>query len=239
MNVSLFVWRVVSRLLPRSRIIPPENFKVFYEVPPEPFLSETVQAFRAVYALPPWNEEWASEAVETKLRREVSARGVIALLFQEGRVAGFSWGAVTDPEGIIPRVVASFPKQVEEASRGLTEGLLPLLPDRFFFWDEIALLPEARGGLEPIRWLTLPVLQFAWNQGVRGVLFRSTPEAKIVRLTRLLGFQVIWRREVRGLEEIYLFLSDLKPILTLAQRVDSRQVAKVMKLLSKITKAKS
>lgn len=240
MNVALNVWRVVSWFLPRREIALPRNILVFQKTPPEEYLRKLIKAFQEVYSAPPWDEDWSPKRVQEKLHQELLG-GVLVLLMgkNQRRVTGFSWGAIISPEGVIPRVAASFPKQPKEATQGLKEKLIPLLPPHFFYWDEIALCPEARGGIEPIRRLTLPLLKFARDEGVKSVLFRTTPEAKIVSLTRLLGFQPIFRRKVKGLKEMYLYLSDLRPILRFAQHANAHQVGKIMRILSRTPRARS
>jgi hypothetical protein len=225
------LWQVISLLPGGKRNVPPPGMVlVFNELPPEALLKKLIETYIEVYALPPWNEKWKPEKVKAKLQAEVSG-GILVLLWKEGMVAGFSWGAIITPQEVIPRVVASFPElNEEEAKRGL-ERLLPLLPPRIFYWDEIALLPPFRKGLEPLRLLILPPLQFAWKNRIRVVLFRTTPAAKIVPLARFMGFEKIFEREVSGMIEIYLYLPDILPLLRIAQAADAHLVSWVMSVL--------
>lgn len=227
------MWEIVSWLLPRQKIGLPENVLVFHEIPPKKLLQELVRAFQKVYAASPWNENWPPEKVEKKLRQELPG-GVLVLILRKGKVVGLSWGAIVAPQEIPPRIEASFPGEVEETKKGL-EKVLAFLPTRLFYWDEIALLPGARGGLEPIRQLILPVLEFSREKGVKSILFRTTPESSIVRLAYLMGFFPIFRRSVGGVEELYLYLSNLQPFLQVARRGNMRQVARIMKRFSRFS----
>lgn len=236
MNLTILVWRVVSLFLPDREIKLPPNAMVFKELPQEALLKKLVRAYQRVYREDSsWAEEWPAEEIETKLRGELPGGVLVLLLDKSQEVVGFSWGAIVEVEGVIPRIVASFPGRPDEAAQGLEEKLLPLLPKRFFYWDEIGLVPEVRGGLESIRSLTRPLLKFAQEQGVRSVLFRTNPEAKIVSFTRLMGFCPIFRRSVEEKEELYLFLSNLHPILKIAQSLNGRKAKRIMRILSRFS----
>ncbi len=207
-------------------------------MPQKELLEGLVRAFQVIYSMPPWNEDWLPRKVEDKLRQELQ-EGILVLLLKEPyEVVGFSWGAVISPTAIIPRIVASFPKDTKEPSEGL-EYLISRLPKKFFYWDEIALLPKAQTGLKPLRWLTLSVLQFAREKGVKSVLFRTTSGSKVVRLARFMGFRKVFARRVGGVEEIYLYLEDLEPFLKIAEVADIRKVVMVMKLLARFLKTRS
>jgi hypothetical protein len=231
MKLVVWLWKVVSWFLPREKVPVPGNVLVLRELPEGDMLNGLVQAFQTVYSAPPWNEDWSPVRVGNKLRQELREGVLVLLLEGPCEVVGFAWGAVIPPVAIIPRIVASFPQETEEPSEGLKD-LISRFREKLLYWDEIALLSKAQRGLEPLRWLTLPVLQFAQEQGVKSVLFRTTPGSKVVGLTRFLGFRRVFARKIGDLEEIYLYLEDLRPFLKITEFADSRKVAAVMKLLS-------
>ena len=236
----VLIWRIASWFfLIWKKIVIPQNTLVFDKMPPKESLERLIKSFQKVYYEFPWNENWPAEKVKKKLKEELKD-GELVILEQSEEVKGFAWGAIVNPSMVIDRVIASFPGDInKEETQKQMDLLMGRLPQKFFYWDEIGLLSNARGGLESIRRLILPLLQFANRKRAKSILFRTTSGSKIIRLAQLMGFKIVFRRQLGGrIKEIYLFLSDLQPLLTLAERADSHLVAKLMILLSSFSKAK-
>lgn len=53
-----------------------------------------IECYKAVFAAPPWNEDWWTDAlVEAVIDRYAGSNAKILLAVENGRVIGFAWGA--------------------------------------------------------------------------------------------------------------------------------------------------
>jgi len=149
---------------------------------------------------------------------------------QKWPVAGFSWGAVIPVDGLeihIGTVLGKRPAGLETALR--LRGV-----KRIVYFHEFAVLKQFRGGLDPVRFLLRPGLELGLAQGVRQTLFWSTPGSKIVPLSLYMGYEPIFRLEVKRKEIIFLFNHNFLPLLKIAQNLEGRPVARFMRVSSRI-----
>lgn len=208
--------------LPKGRyILSPGNFPTFYgRLPDEPLLSQLVQAYQEVFREPPWNEAWPEEEVRQNLHQEIVAakNGFLTLYLKDGKVAGFSYGAVL-PADELPAYIALM----------LTN--MPNLPTRrdgqVAYYAELAIRQFARGTTMPLIFLFRPGLEYAKTLGARSCLFWTTPESKIM-LVKAVGFEVVAETQHDSKPIIFLYHSNFRPLLTLIQHANWKTVGRFM-----------
>lgn len=242
LRISLIriIWRGITFFLPISKtekaIIPgPKKFLTFSGLPSSlKFLSDLTKTYQKVFADSPWRENWKEKDVINKLKREADNPPFFLVLMQgdeKSPIEGFSWGGIVSAKGLenkILPVLGVKPKGLEKElqNRGI---------DKILYFYEIAILPQFRGGLNPLRFLIRPGFELGYRNNVNQALFWSTPMSKIVPLSLYFGYEIIFRcRDAKDHEIIFLFNPDCIPFLKVLQNIDEvslkRKIAKITRL---------
>jgi len=199
----------------------------------EGFLKEKVaEAFIKVFSERPWNENWLKEEVLAKMDRELTENSFIVVLRgnENFPVAGFCWGRilkVDELETHIEPALGVKPIGLENSIRKLAGK-----DERILYFHEFAILRQFRRGIEPLRFLLLPSLQFGWLQGVNKTLFWTSPESKIFPLSLYMGYRPILETKAKEKKIYFMYNPDFRSLLNIAQRIKERRVAKIMRFTS-------
>jgi len=198
-----------------------------------PLQEEVVKAFQTVFSEPPWYENWAKDDVLGKMNRELTGNSFIVVLRgnADSPVAGFCWGGILNvgelEEHITPALGAR--------PVGLQNALMRVAgDDRILYFHEFAILRAFRGGVEPLRLLLLPSLQFGWTQGVKRTLFWTTPASRIFPLSLYMGYEPIWKTESKGKDIFFMYHPNFAVFLRIIQRINGPSVAKIVRLNSRL-----
>lgn len=213
------------------------GFFVFSRLPTKTLLrSGLIRAYQQIFSQPPWEENWSEEKVLAKIEREIRIRGRSFLVLMAGTkewpVAGFSWGAIVPLSAVEKRIASALGVD----PKGLVEDILrERRVKELVYFDELAILPSFRGGLEPLRGLVRPGLELGYAQGIKQTLFWSTPESKIVPLVLGMGYEPLPISITRGEKKIiFLFNPNFIPLLKILQRFGGKKIAKILRIVSRI-----
>jgi hypothetical protein len=214
----------------------PPRYHVYegLEAVPEEVLREVARSYARVFSEPPWNEEWESEDVLEKIRRELRYPSCLTTMDgdEEWKVGGFAWGAVVPREEAARRTVEAHRFEQEESRRLIEEGIKKHLKgEKVFFLDEVAVLRPFRGGMSPIQFLVRPVLEKALAEGATEGIGWTSWSSKIAPLSLYLGFSTKVA-ETEGI--VLLYNPDLRPLVKIAQNVDGRSLERLIGLASKV-----
>lgn len=235
-------WRLPLYQPGRAPIRIPDRFKFSHEPPSGPALDSLVLAYQRVFREASyWAEEWPYEKVVEKLRPEVGRPSSFLVTMEKsgGSVVGFAWGEEIRAADLPNRISQALGKSADEL-RDLTAALAKKGITHVLYADEFGILNEARSGIEPVRGLLQPWLEWGWfNFGVTSALFWTTPASPINRLALYMGFEpVFWTQIEDGKEIVFLLNRDFKPLLKICQNISERQVARLMKIGDRILGSK-
>lgn len=193
-----------------------------------------VKAYQQIFSEPPWQEKWSEEKILEKIERELTGNSFLVMLKgnQDFPVAGFCWGRIMR----ISELEKHIKSALGESPVGLEENLLKKTrkDERILYFHEFAVLRRFRKGLEQIRYLLRPSLEYGWLQGVHKTLFWSTPESKIVPLSLYMGYEPIYKTNILKKQIIFLFNPAFSPLLKINQRIKGRTVAKAMGFIARL-----
>lgn len=234
-----FVWKVVTvffRAKPfgEARVPYPSWVKVFMKkAPPQEILGHMGDTYAEIFTDPMWGEEWTSEEAIEKFEKEVNSTRPSFLSIVEGGtqnpVGGLCWGALIPVEEVEKEAFSSLGVKPE----GLEKVLREKGVKRLLYYHEVALLSRFRRGPEPVKFLVRPGLELSFSHGVRANMFWSTPDSKIVPLTRLLGYEIIFRtKNEHGAEIIFMFNPDGRANLESAQNFTGKYFSVIFKFFS-------
>lgn len=204
----------------------PENFQAYYGFDESIGKSGLAKAYQEVFAAPPWNEKWSEEDVLEKLKRETDHPGSVTVLMKgrDRSVQGFSWGRLLETKDLESEATPALGKKPE----GLWDHVSKHAGERLFYFHEIAILPQARAGVDPIRFLIRPGLKLANQDGVHQDLFWSTPESKIVRIALLFGYeQVFGCSDSHEHPIVFMNHPDNREFLNALEHADQRDLARL------------
>ncbi len=223
--VATFAMRVSDE----APIKMPDNFRLFLSsLPEEPTLSSLIRSFQKVFSEPPWEEQWDENNVLHKITREAGGKDSFLVVMQgnENLISGFSWGALVKIHELASRVSLSIGSTMDNL-----EDIVALVgPGRIVYFDEFAILSGFRRGVDPVRFLLRPALELGYRQGVTRTIFWSTPGSRIVPLAKMMGYEIIGRRNLRSKEKeiIFLFHSNFVPMLKLIQHASESFITGLM-----------
>lgn len=214
-----------------------EKFELFYGMPYDQLiLSGLIRAYKKVFSENPWYENWQEDEIFLKIKEELKGEKSFLVIIrgnEEWPVAGFAWGAIISLNEVEIRA--------EKALGQLPSGLLEIIKkekkgDKILYFDEFAIISSFRKGLEPIRFLLKPALEFGVKEKVFQTIFWSTPESKVVPLARFMGYKTIFEclPEKKKNKIIFLYNPNFQPLLKIAQKINSKDVARFMRIASKI-----
>lgn len=236
-----FVWKIVTffyRVKPpgKGRVSYPSWVKVFInEAPPRQVVEDMADTYTEIFTDPMWGETWTKEEAIAKFVKEVNPSRPSFLCVVEGDeknpVGGLCWGALIPVEKVEKEAFSALgvkPEGLEETLR--KRGIKHLL-----YFHEVALLPRFRKGPEPVKFLVRPGLELAFDHGVKANMFWSSPESKIVPLTKLLGYETIFRTQnEHGAEIVFLFNPNGAANLKSAQNFTGKYFSVIFKFFSRI-----
>jgi len=252
-RLFLKLWTIRIKVSDRGKAsIKPQEQEEYYPyfqhgAIPESILKSLALAFQTVFSLPPWNEKlWKEALVRKKVYTEIGTESNPVLTVKMGDskfpICGFSWGAIIKTTSVASRVIRglllSSDIEYEQDIRSQAQELEKILTEKgeqILFYDEFAILPGYRSGVDPIRFMFRPGFEMAFEQGVRRVIFWSTPESKIVPLAIFMGFQPILKLDIGEKRIVFLYSKDFVSLLKAAQSIESRKVKRVMSFLSKLS----
>ena len=214
----------------------PGKFIFSHEVPlvPEPLVAAYQRVFKeATY----WAETWSQEAVQEKLEREVG-RKTSFLVTMEGNlempIAGFAWGEILHPNQLGYRIGKALQKTPADFDH-LANKLIRRGVNRFVYADEFGIISSFRSGIDPVRGLLQPWLEWAWlEKQVFACLFWTTQSSPIYKLGLYMGFEPIFRTQVEGKDIVFIFNKDFRPLLKVCQNLKTRQIVKLLTAAEKI-----
>ncbi len=130
------------------------------------------------------------------------------------------------------------------AALGKTAGelkeIVAVLAQRHIFEllyaDEFGVLKKFQNGVEPLRGLLRPWLEWGWHAyRIRACLFWTTPASPIYKLALYMGFEPVFRTQMEdgGKEIVFLLNRDFRPLLKVAQNMNGRQIARIMMAVSR------
>ncbi|XOB40862.1 MAG: hypothetical protein ACKKMW_02230 [Candidatus Nealsonbacteria bacterium] len=225
----------------KSPIQPQSHQKYYsyfsYESISENMLKSLIRAYQSVFSEPPWEETWEEILVKEKIENEITGKPVLTIMGGnfENPVTGFSWGSLIDTDSVAERIKSGLltkAESVDEQKVQSIENFLKKRSDKILFYDEFAILSQFRGGVDQIRFLFRPGLEMAFEHGVKQTIFWSTPESKIVPLAIFMGFRPISTIMISGKKVIFLYNSDFRSVLKIAQSMPAKKIKKIMSLFS-------
>jgi hypothetical protein len=242
-----WISRIVTWKLPlyqpgRAPIRVPDRFKFSHEPPSGPALNSLVSAYQRVFREAAyWSEKWSADDVIEKLRREVGRPSSFLVTMEKsgGSIVGFAWGEKIRAADLPDRIGQTLGKSADEL-RNLTAALAQKRITRVLYADEFGILNEARSGIDSVRGLLQPWLEWGWfDLGVTSALFWTTPDSPINRLALYMGFEPVLETEIgNGKKIVFLLNADFEPLLRICQNVDERQVVRLMRISHLILKSR-
>ncbi len=216
----------------------PERFILAHQPPVGAILQALIKAYQKVFKEASyWVEDWSQETVQQKLEMEVG-RKTSFLVTMAGNekmpVVGFAWGEILNPYQLENRISKSLGKSPTDFNQ-LTNQLLRRNVNRFVYADEFAIVAGFRNGIEPIRGLLQPWLEWAWlERQVISCLFWTTPASPIYKLGLYMGFEPIFRTQVEEKDIVFIFNKDFRPLLKICQNLDTRRGIRLIIVVEKI-----
>src|SRR5215213_8297390 len=141
-----------------------------------------------------------------------------AVLLDEAtqKVTGFSWGGICTRDELETRMLG---RQPEEYSPTVVEHVLRALNmdpgDKLVFWDELAVLREARQGGAAFRLLCRLTLEQATQHANRGIFFTAR-DSSLLELCTTVG----WKPVLESGHLAFLQHRDLKSLLVMLQVIE-------------------
>ena len=247
-NKYQLVRYLLSVLTWRLKIWPPGEapirfvrFSLTHEPPcqAEALVTAYQQVFKeAAY----WAEEWPAEEVLGKLRREVIPPDsfLVTMMGDEKTpVAGFAWGTKISADALATRIAGALGKTADELKE-----IVAILARRhiseLIYADEFGILKRFQNGIEPIRGLLRPWLEWGWHiYHLRTCLFWTKPTSPIYKLASYMGFEPVFWAKDGGKEIVFLLNRDFRPLLKIAQNMSSHQIVRIMMAVSEKRRKKS
>ncbi len=214
----------------------PGKFTLSHEVPlaPKPLVAAYQQVFKeAAY----WAEKWPAKTVLAKLRSEVVPPDSFLVTMagdDENPVAGFAWGTKIGADELVTRIAKALGK-----TAGELKDIVALLARRhiseLLYADEFGVLKKFQNGIEPVRGLLRPWLEWGWHAyHIHTCLFWTTPASPIYKLALYMGFEPMFRTQMEdgGKEIVFLLNRDFRPLLKICQNLNSHQIARIIMVVS-------
>jgi len=208
------------------------EFVLSHEPPTDTLLNGLVAAYKQVFKETEyWAEDWPTEVILAKLQREVvPPRSFLTLMAgnNEWPVAGFAWGAKVGRKDLPNRIAPTLGKTEEEL-----DDLVTVLARRgvknLIYADEFGVMRKFQGGLEPVRGLLRPWLEWAWHAyRVHACMFWTTPSSPIYSLACKMGFRSVYSTEVERKEIVFLLNPDFRFLLKVVQNMGDREIARFL-----------
>ena len=214
----------------------PGKFTLSHEVPLVP--KSLVVAYQRVFKEATyWAENWSEEDVLTKLQREVFSPDSFLVTMEgdlETPIAGFAWGEILAPTNLGERIAKALQKKPAEFD-GLIDMLLRFRITKLVYADEFAIVARFRNGIQPVRGLLQPWLEWAWLENqVFSCLFWTTPASPIYKLGVYMGFEPIFWIKDGNKDLVFIFNPDFRPLLKICQNLDTRKIARLMTMTEKV-----
>ena len=214
------------------------RFVLTHQSPQGSTLEALIKAYQKVFQEASyWAETWSREAVQEKLEREVG-RKTSFLVTMEGNlempIAGFAWGEILHPNQLGYRIGKALQKTPADFDH-LANKLIRRGVNRFVYADEFGIVARFRNGIDPVRGLLQPWLEWAWlERQVFACLFWTTQSSPIYKLGLYMGFEPIFRTQVEGKDIVFIFNKDFRPLLKVCQNLKTRQIVKLLTAAEKI-----
>jgi hypothetical protein len=216
----------------------PEQFVLTHRPPIGTTLEALIKSYQTVFREASyWAEIWSRETIQEKLDREVS-RQISFLVTMEGNqkmpIAGFAWGEILHPTQIGYRIAKALQKSPADFDQLVNEFLRRGV-SRLVYADEFAIVARFRNGIDPVRGLLQPWLEWAWLENqVISCLFWTTPASPIYKLGLYMGFEPIFWTQVGDKDIVFIFNKDFRPLLKICQNLETRKIARLMVMAEKI-----
>ena len=210
----------------KAKIIKPVNFFYFLNDFPKKFKKEVLLCYQKIFSEPPWSENWEDEEVLRKLEKELKGgKSFLSIMLnnQNNMVVGLCWGAIINPNNIKERIDTISNESLNKLENYLEKRGI----DKVLFFDELGILKNFRGGVNPLRFLTLPGFEIGYKNNVKQAIFWSTPASKIVPFMKLLGFKTI----IKEGKIVILYSRNFTSVLKIARNI---KAGWLMGFLSKI-----
>ncbi|MBU4350970.1 hypothetical protein L6250_01910 [Candidatus Parcubacteria bacterium] len=215
----------------------PNRFELTHQPSVGLALESLIRAYQTVFKEASyWAEIWSREAIQEKLEREVDRQSsflVTMLGDKEMPIAGFAWGEILAPTNLGPRIAKALQKKPAELD-GLIDKLLRFRITKLVYADEFAIVARFRSGIEPVRGLLQPWLEWAWLENqVFSCLFWTTPASPIYKLGLYMGFEPVFWTKVEEKDIVFILNRDFRPLLKICQNMNSRQIARILMAVSR------
>lgn len=222
--------------LKNSEIKVPPRYRIFNGIPPEKIQKDISRCYKELFSGPPWYENWEEKEIIEKINKELKSNlSFLTVMCGEGEypIVGFCWGAIIDRAEICNRIAAVLSvKKNSKFLKDFERYLKKRGVKKVVYFDELGLLKEGRGGVNPLRFLTLAGFNKARKNGVKKAIFWSTYNSKIVPIMKMMGFETI--AKIRKKKIIFLYSPNCYPVLKIAQNISHKKVISIMKLASVI-----
>ncbi len=230
--LSRVLLRVVSVFysLENDTVPTPETYKSFFDGDiPEKIEKELIKSYKEIFREEPWNEEWTNNQVAAKIKKDLVGKDTFLIVIEkESKVKGFAWGSVIKQ--------GEMPKRAAEAMRVAEYNFSIAVPndkEKVLYCDELALLKEARGGIDPVRHLVKKILEYGLSKGLTATAFWSTPRSKIVPIAQMMGYHKCGGGVARGKEIVFLFNPSFTSLLKITKHLNSKHANIFMALQKK------
>ncbi|PIR58552.1 MAG: hypothetical protein COU70_00200, partial [Parcubacteria group bacterium CG10_big_fil_rev_8_21_14_0_10_35_15] len=107
--------------------------------------------------------------------------------------------------------------------------------DRLVYADEFAILAEFRNGINPVRGLLQPWLEWAWLENqIFSCLFWTTQDSPIYKLGLYMGFEPVFWTKAGDKDIVFILNRDFRPLLKICQNLKTRKITVLMVMAEKI-----
>ena len=198
----------------------PDTYKIFLDGNiPEKIEKELIKSYQEIFREEPWNEEWNKEQVARKIKKDLIGEDTFLIVIEEeSKVKGFAWGAVIHQKQMAKRAAGAM--NVEEES--FSSIVVSKDNAKLLYCDELALLKEARRGIDPVRHLVKKILEYGLSKGVTATAFWSTPSSKIVPIAQMMGYHNCGGGKVKDKEIIFLLNQNFISLLKITKNLKSK-----------------
>ena len=217
----------------------PKRFIITHQPPTGVTLEALIMAYQTVFkeALY-WKENWSRKAVQAKIRKEICNKKTSFLVTirgdEEMPVAGFAWGAILNPTELKYRVSRTLKKPLNDFN-DLVNSLFARHIDKLVYADEFAIVARFRNGIDPVRGLLQPWLEWAWFENqISSCMFWTTPASPIYKLCLYMGWEPIFWTKDGSKDIVFILNQDFRPLLKICQNLDTRKIARLMIVAERI-----
>ncbi len=198
-----------------KKVPTPDEYQIYYGGNyPEVIEKPLIACYQKIFSEPPWNEIWLESAVRNKLKADLEdPRSFLVVYGDEKQVKGFAWGSIVHREEVAARAARAMGLHSEQIKLKLPKAKSVL------YCDEFAIAKEARGGLEPLRYLSKMFFMYGYNNSTTTTIFWSTPGSKIVPFLLALGYAICGHTNNRSQHIVFLLNDDFTSLLKAAQNI--------------------